>query len=111
MKQLNQKEKQLLISVVAFLLSFGLVLIVYMLATSDNKMKSQKVLQSIKDMYKAEGPIEGSWIEMTAVEYEHNGVETKVYYGGITRTEDGVINQYEFIADAYTGEVLETFKL
>lgn len=111
MKQLNQKEKQLLISVVAFLLSFGLVILVYMLATSDNKIKSQKVLQSVKGSFKADGPIEGSWIEMTAVEYDHNGEQTKVYYGGITRTEEGVINQYEFIADAYTGEILETFKL
>jgi predicted small secreted protein len=34
-----------------------------------------------------------------------------VYYGGISRKEDGVLVQYEFIADAYTGTILDLYKL
>lgn len=106
MNQLNQKQRQLLVGVITFILSFGLVVIAYTLLSKDDKMSSQKVLKRAKDHFKSQGPIQGSWIEMTPADYTHQGEEIEVYYGGITRLENDQATQYEFTADAYTGQVL-----
>ncbi len=42
---------------------------------------------------------------------EKYAYKTKVYYGGISRFEKGQITQYEFIADAYTGSVMDIYKV
>lgn len=69
------------------------------------------ILENVKKMFLAEAPIEGSWIELHPVPLSRYSSETDVYYGGISRKEDGVLVQYEFIADAYTGTVLDLYKL
>lgn len=38
-------------------------------------------------------------------------LRTDVYYGGITRYEDGQLVQYEFLADANTGSILDIYRL
>ena len=48
---------------------------------------------------------------MTKVPWEKYNYQTKVYYGGISRFEEGKITQYEFIADAYTGSVMDIYKV
>lgn len=104
---MKQKQKQILISVVTFLVSFGLVLVIYALVNRDEKLSSEKVLNRAKDSFKEKGPIQGSWIEMTPYDYNDQGQATQVYYGGVTRLENNQPAQYEFTADAYTGEVLK----
>lgn len=108
---MDRKEKQFIIGAVVSILSFGLFFIFYTMFFEVKRMKSHHVLESVKSSFKEEGPIEGSWIEMTAVPYDQLEEDTEVYYGGITKTEADKIVQYKFIADAYTGEVLSTFKL
>ncbi|WP_156808106.1 PepSY domain-containing protein [Allofustis seminis] len=69
------------------------------------------VLATVKKAFKEDGPIEGSWIEMTTAPWDRYAYHTSVYYGGITRLEDGEPVQYEFIADAHTGTLMNIYKV
>lgn len=75
------------------------------------KVNGEAVLESVKEMFLTDGPIEGSWIELYPVPLTRFSAETKVYYGGISRKENDQLIQYEFIADAYTGTILDIYKL
>ena len=65
------------------------------------------VLNSIKDAFKKEGPIDGSWIVMKAEPFTNNVISMDVYRGGISRIKNGELEQFEFAADAKTGTVVE----
>ena len=67
----------------------------------------EEVLVHAKAAFKKEGPISGSWINMTAEPFSRSPIEHQVYKGGITRTLDGRAELYEFIADAKTGTIIE----
>ncbi|MDN7246047.1 PepSY domain-containing protein [Planococcus shenhongbingii] len=69
------------------------------------------VLKSVKTAFKEEGPIDGSWIFMKTEPYKQHAVSTEVYKGGITRHREDELEQFEFLADAYTGAVLEVNKV
>lgn len=71
----------------------------------------EKALSNAKAAFKKEGPISGSWIQMNEEPYKHGLLQYKVYRGGITRQTDDETSQYEFIADANTGAILDTYKL
>ncbi|AQQ52774.1 PepSY domain-containing protein [Planococcus lenghuensis] len=77
----------------------------------DAKYAAERVLKDVKNAFKAEGPIDGSWIVMNPEPYKQYAVETDVYRGGITRHSDGELEQFEFLADAYTGAVLNVKKV
>ncbi|MCM3587919.1 PepSY domain-containing protein [Mesobacillus maritimus] len=68
----------------------------------------EQILEKVKNAFKKEGPITGSWINMTTETYFRFPIEHQVYKGGITRNLSGQSEQYEFIADAKTGTILET---
>lgn len=74
-------------------------------------LNGDKILKRIKKAFLEEGPIEGSWIELTKVPMQKFALKTKVYYGGISRIEENQLVQYEFLADAYTGTVLDIYRL
>ncbi|SFH71318.1 PepSY domain-containing protein [Pisciglobus halotolerans] len=74
-------------------------------------MNGDKILERVKKAFLEEGPIEGSWIELTKVPLNKFALKTKAYYGGISRMEEDQLIQYEFIADAYTGSVLDIYRL
>ena len=63
----------------------------------------EKVLSGVKRLFKKQGPISGSWIHMEAEPYNKGQLIYHVYKGGISKLEDGVNMQYEFIADASSG--------
>ncbi|WP_075982631.1 peptidase M4 [Bacillus massilinigeriensis] len=71
----------------------------------------EKVLVNVKNAFKENGSINGSWINMTMEPYEKDGFHYKVFRGGITRNHDGIGEQYEFIADAKTGVIIEVQKI
>lgn len=78
-------------------------------ATSRKETVSpEEILKRVKNAYKQDGPISGSWINMTAEPFLRSPIEHQVYKGGITRTVDGQSELHEFIADAKTGTILET---
>jgi len=70
-----------------------------------------KALSMAKEAFKKQGPISGSWILMNAEEYEKDNLHYKVYRGGISRLTGEDMKQYEFIADAGTGTILEAYQL
>lgn len=67
----------------------------------------ERVLHQIKTLIKQKGPISGSWILMQAEPYTKGELQYTVYKGGISRNVDGNLEQFEFVADATTGTVLE----
>lgn len=70
------------------------------------------VLEHVKSLFEASetnGPIEGSWIELQPLDTERYGQTQKVFYGGVSRLENNQVIQYEFMANAYTGEVLDVY--
>ncbi|WP_195495175.1 PepSY domain-containing protein [Enterococcus gallinarum] len=70
-------------------------------------MNADDVLDQIKAAFLKEGPIEGSWINFEKQPLRKFAVTSQGYTGGITRTEDGQLITYEFLADAKTGTVLD----
>lgn len=69
------------------------------------------VLDSVRESFLKEGPIEGSWIEFEKKPLRKFAVHSKTYTGGITRIEDGQTVQYEFVADAHTGTIIDVIRL
>jgi predicted small secreted protein len=67
----------------------------------------EKVLESVKRQFKQHGPISGSWIHMEACDHVLHPINYRVYKGGISRNSNGTNEQFEFIADATTGTILE----
>ena len=74
-------------------------------------ISGEKVLDNVKKMFLAYGPIEGSWIELLPVTLPEYPADGKVFYGGISRKEADQVAQYEFIADAATGALLDLYKI
>ena len=67
----------------------------------------EKVLESVKKQFSENGPINGSWIHMVAEPFEKHQINYQVYKGGISKNQNGVTEQFEFIADAQTGTLLD----
>jgi len=67
----------------------------------------EKVLSHVKKLFHQNGPISGSWIHMEAEPYEKNQIHYQVYKGGISQNNNGKNEQFEFIADAHTGTLLD----
>ena len=76
----------------------------------NQNVSADSVLNTIKDAFKNEGPIDGSWIVMKTEPYTNNVITMDVYRGGISRIKEGVLEQFEFAADAKTGTVVELVK-
>ena len=72
---------------------------------------ADSILEDIKSQFREEGPIDGSWIELTKVPWKKFAYTTDVYYGGISRLEENILVQYEFIADAYTGSLIDLYRV
>ncbi|MEY8445650.1 PepSY domain-containing protein [Enterococcus ratti] len=70
-------------------------------------LSADHVLEQIKTSFLKEGSIEGSWISFEKEPTRKFAIHSKAYRGGISRVEDGEVVYYEFLADAYTGTVLE----
>lgn len=65
------------------------------------------ILTSIKDEFKKQAPIDGSWIYMKTEKFSNGFTETPVYRGGISRMMNGEMENYEFAADARSGAIVE----
>ena len=77
----------------------------------DLNRSAELVLKEIKDSFKQEGPIDGSWIYMHPEPFQKEAIHIKVYKGGISRVKNGLLEQFEFAADAKTGTVVELLKV
>ncbi|MGO2082184.1 PepSY domain-containing protein [Vagococcus sp.] len=74
-------------------------------------LSADDILEQVKNDFLQEGPIEGSWIHFKKEPAQKFAIKSKVYTGGISRIEDGDLVQYEFIADAYTGSIIDIYRL
>lgn len=81
------------------------------LVTSSTFISSESVLEQVKNAFRKQGSINGSWIYSKTEPYEKNHITYSVYKGGISRMVNGDLEQYEFIADAKTGIILDAFPL
>lgn len=95
----------------SILLSFLLGAATASLISSKKTLKADDLLKKIKKEFLKEGPIDGSWIELTKVPWKKYAYDTDVYYGGISRFEENKLIQYEFIVDAYTGSLIDLYKV
>ncbi|MEH7544273.1 MULTISPECIES: PepSY domain-containing protein [Bacillaceae] len=75
--------------------------------TQKTNVSPERVLGAVKKHLQPKGSIQGSWIHMEAEPYDKNQMTYRVYKGGISQNTDGNIKQYEFIADAQTGTLLD----
>lgn len=67
----------------------------------------EKVLENVKKQFNQNGPINGSWIHMITEPFEKHDIKYQVYKGGISKIQNGVNEQFEFIADALTGTLID----
>ena len=68
---------------------------------------SSEILQLVINDFKKEGNIDGSWIDSKPTHFQRYAIRTMAYRGGIQRKEDNELVTYNFIADAYTGSILD----
>ncbi|MFC5590441.1 hypothetical protein ACFPRA_16165 [Sporosarcina soli] len=76
----------------------------------NKNVSADTVLNTVKEAFKTEGPIDGSWIVMKTEPFQNNVISMDVYRGGISRIKNGELEQFEFAADAKTGTVVELVK-
>ena len=76
----------------------------------DPNIPADAVLKTIKNAFKEEGPIDGSWIVMKTEPFQNNAIKMDVYRGGISRIKNGELEQFEFAANSATGTVVELTK-
>lgn len=82
----------------------GSILVDYL--NNKKTITGKYVLDHVKAIFAKDGEIEGSWVEMNARETERFGQVQNVILGGISRKEKGKLVQYEFTADAKTGNIM-----
>lgn len=66
-----------------------------------------RILHRVVRNFKQEGNVSGSWIDHHARPFQRFAFKTDVYRGGIERQEDNQFVNYLFLADAYTGSILQ----
>lgn len=107
----NDNNRYVLFGSIVAILSFVVGFFAHRAIDKRKPINADRILDRVKAQFKEDGPIEGSWIEMTKVPWKKYSYDTKVYYGGISRHEEGKIAQYEFVADAYTGSIMDLYKI
>ncbi|MED3552930.1 hypothetical protein [Cytobacillus praedii] len=81
------------------------------LLAQKTSVSPERALYNAKESFKKDGPISGSWIQMTKEPYKKGHLAYDIYRGGITRKIGETQEQFEFIADAGTGIILDAYKL
>lgn len=87
----------------------------YLIKEASEKIYPNKpansVLTDIKNLFKQEGPIDGSWIFMEPEVFKKENIEIPVYKGGISRVHNGETQSFEFAADAKTGSIVDLVRV
>lgn len=73
--------------------------------------KTTTVLEEIKKEFTEKQDIEGSWIQSNKESISRHGIETMVYKGGFTCKEGDSFKQFEFLADAKTGSLIDIYPI
>ncbi|WP_239254893.1 PepSY domain-containing protein [Listeria ilorinensis] len=83
--------------------------LVYHCLLNERAVSGDVILERVKDAFKKEGPVEGSWIQLKKQHYKKYAIDTLVYHGGITAIREGEKKHFEFIADASTGTIIDIY--
>ena len=75
-----------------------------------SKMKPATVLSLIRKTMPHPKQIQGAWIESKSSYIKRFNRKIPVYYGGISIYESNDLMQYEFIADAHTGTIIDIYR-
>ncbi len=67
-----------------------------------------QLLEDVKDKFNG---VESSFIVYTPERYRKFGVETEVFRGGVTTNFDNYREEFEFIVDAYTGQLIDCLEV
>lgn len=70
------------------------------------RVKPEKVIQLVKNRYKNQMNIIGSWIHVEPKSEILNGIQYNIYQGGLTGVIGDSPQFLEFIADADTGTLI-----
>ena len=68
---------------------------------------ADQILADLKQQFKKDGHIEGSWIFMKPEYFQNGYTSIPAYRGGITQIIDGESKNFEFVVDAHQGILLE----
>lgn len=68
----------------------------------------EEILKQVKSQF---NDVEGSYILHIPKTYQKFGIETKVVHGGVTINKNGNPVHYEFIADAFNGQVIDIYEI
>lgn len=74
-------------------------------------LKPNRTLEKIKKEFSKTYSVTGSWIEMKPTLYKESENVQTVYYGGLSLLEENKHVQYEFIANAKSGAVVDWYVL
>ncbi|MDF0726467.1 PepSY domain-containing protein [Cytobacillus sp. S13-E01] len=77
----------------------------------EQTISAEKALKIAKNAFKENGPIDGSWIHMVPETFEKSNLSYNVYKGGISRTIENEVKQFEFLVDTKTGTILEVYPI
>ncbi|OCA92213.1 PepSY domain-containing protein [Pseudobacillus wudalianchiensis] len=78
--------------------------------TKTTYVSAEKALKEVKEAFKSEGTIDGSWIKMKPEPIKKVGMDKMVYKGGVSRTIGQEREQFEFIADSKTGAIMDVYR-
>lgn len=102
----NNKFRFFIILITVFT---GLGILASILYAKQYKLYScEEILKQVKVQF---NNVEASYILHIPKTYQKFGIETKVFHGGITVNRDDKQVYYEFIADAFNGQVIDIFEI
>lgn len=91
------------------------VAVAYVVKETSTRVNPNKnpnaVLEDIKNEFKKDGAIDGSWIYMQPETFKKENITIPVYKGGISRVEDGEAVNFEFAADAKSGTIVDLVRI
>lgn len=80
----------------------------------NHTVSGKEILDNVKATFEESeqaGPIEGSWIELQPINKKRFNQNQVVFFGGISRKENNQLTQYEFYANAQTGDIIDIYKV
>ncbi|MEQ6388736.1 hypothetical protein RZN22_05345 [Bacillaceae bacterium S4-13-58] len=75
----------------------------------DRRLSPTTVLNQMKEQFWENHRITGSWIYHKPLSLKKNSQDLTVYKGGIVHKVNDKELKFEFLADAYTGELIDAY--
>jgi predicted small secreted protein len=83
----------------------------YAIKQNQSSLSSSEALYIVKQAFKQNGTIDGSWIHTTTKILQKHGMVFEGFNGGIIRTINNEQEHFEFFIDRKSGAILELNKL